>query len=330
MTRKAIVVGSAGQDGQLLSAQLERRGVEVLGCVRRSEAPAAGNQTVIDICDGGPVAALVKAFLPDEIYFLAAYHHSAEEGGYSFAEVLRRSLDVHSVALVNFLDAAALHALATRIFYAASSHVFGRPAEAVQNEQTPINPISAYGISKAAGLFACRHYRETHGLFVSVGILYNHESELRAEKFLSRKIACGVAAILRGETANLTLGNLDAVVDWGYAPDYTEAMQKILEATSPKDFVIASGKPHTVRDFARIAFESVGLDYANYVKSDPSIVNRDAGLLVGDPTLLTTTTGWRPTVDFSEMVRRLVMHETASDVGDAPDRAANLSSKASG
>ncbi|WJR76355.1 GDP-mannose 4,6-dehydratase [Bradyrhizobium sp. NP1] len=324
MTRKAIVVGSAGQDGQLLSAQLRRRGFEVLGCVRPSEtATSSSNQTTIDICAGDPVAALVKGFRPDEIYFLAAYHHSAEEGGYVFAEILRRSLDVHSVALVNFLDAAALHAPAARLFYAASSHVFGRPADGVQDERTPINPVSAYGISKAAGLFACRHYRETHGLFASVGILYNHESELRAEKFLSRKIARGVAAVLHGEAKGLTLGNLDTVVDWGYAPDYTEAMQKILEAASPGDFVIASGKPHTVRDFARIAFESVGLNYADHVKSDPSIVNRDAGLLVGDPTLLTTTTGWRPTVDFSEMVRRLVAHEISAK--DAPDRAANLS-----
>jgi GDPmannose 4,6-dehydratase len=325
MTPKAIVVGSAGQDGQLLTAQLKRRGFDVLGCVRSSEATTSNDQTTIDICASDRVAALIKDFRPDEIYFLAAYHHSAEESGHGFAEVLRLSLEVHSVALVNFLDAATLHGPAARLFYAASSHVFGRPTEGVQNEQTPINPVSAYGISKAAGLFACRHYRETHGLFASVGILYNHESELRAEKFLSRKIARGVAAILRGEAKSLTLGNLDTVVDWGYAPDYTAAMQKILQAASPGDFVIASGKPHTVRDFARIAFGSVGLDFADYVKSDPSIVNRDAGILVGNPNHLATTTGWRPTVDFPEMVRRLVMHETASEAGNAPEWAANLS-----
>src|SRR5262245_1614095 len=279
MTRKAIVVGSSGQDGQILSKQLESRGTEVLGCVRRSAAAANSKHITIDICAADQVATLVKSFRPDEIYFLAAYHHSAEEGGYGFAEVLRRSLDVHCVALVNFLDAVAVHAPTARVFYAASSHVFGRPDKGVQNEQTPINPVSAYGISKAAGLFACRHYRETYGLFASAGILYNHESELRSEKFVSRRIARGVAAIVRSEAKGLTLGNLDATVDWGYAPDYTDAMQKILAAAEPGDFVIASGKPHTVRDFAQIAFESVGLDYADYVRCDPSVVNRDAGHL---------------------------------------------------
>jgi GDPmannose 4,6-dehydratase len=314
MTRKAIVVGSAGQDGRLLTSQLKRRGYATVGCVRPSGASGAPNpeQTTIDVCASDSVVALVTGFEPDEIYFLAAHHHSAEESSGNFVEILQQSLDVHTVALANFLESIRRHSPDTRLFYAASSHIFGRPGSDVQNELTPVNPVSAYGISKAAGLFACRHYRETYGTFASVGILYNHESELRPTKFLSRKIARGVAAIARGEAESLTLGNLDAVVDWGYAPDYTDAMQKILEAPVPGDFIVASGKQHTVRDFARIAFEAIGLDYTEYVESDPSIINRDAGVLVGNPAHLIETTGWQPTTDFPGMVRNLVKHEMAS------------------
>jgi GDPmannose 4,6-dehydratase len=314
MTRKAIVVGSAGQDGQLLCSQLSRRGYDVVGSVRA--APAGGSsevrQVAIDISSQAAVSALVADVVPDEIYFLAAFHQSATDDPGDFSELIRKSLDVNTISLVNFLDAIRGHSAATRLFYAASSHIFGLPQSTVQDEQTPINPVSAYGISKAAGLFACRHYRASYGTFASVGILYNHESELRAAKFISRKIARGAAAIKLGEAKTLTLGNLDAVVDWGYAPDYTDAMQKILQAPKPDDFVVASGQPHTVRDFARIAFEAVELDFSRYVISDDTVLRRTSGALIGNPAHLTRTTGWRPSTDFPGMVRHLVKHEMAS------------------
>ena len=313
MTRKAIVVGSAGQDGQFLCSQLRQRGYEVVGCVR--EVPASStsgiSEVVVDIRAQAAVSALVAGTLPDEVYFLAAFHHSATDDTGDFSELLSRSLDINTISLVNFLQAIRAHSPETRLFYAASSHVFGHPQSAVQDERTPINPVNAYGVSKAAGLFACRHYRSL-GTFASVGILYNHESELRPAKFVSRKIARGAAAIKHGHATTLTLGNLDAVVDWGYAPDYTDAMQKILQAPHADDFVIASGKPHTIGEFARIAFEAVDLDFTRYVVADGAVVNRNTAALIGNPAHLIGTTGWRPTADFASMVRYLVKHEMAS------------------
>jgi GDPmannose 4,6-dehydratase len=314
MTRKAIVVGSAGQDGQLLCAQLHQRGYEVVGCVRA--APSGGGSEIkhvtLDIGSRAAVSELVAGIVPDEIYFLAAFHQSATDDPGDFSELIRKSLDINTMSLVNFLEAVRSHSAATRLFYAASSHIFGLPQSTVQDERTPINPVSAYGISKAAGLFACRHYRESYGTFASVGILYNHESELRAAKFLSRKIARGAASIKLGRTKTLTLGNLDAVVDWGYAPDYTEAMQKILQAPKADDFIVASGQPHTVRDFARIAFEAVDLDFSRHVIADDRVVRRTTGALIGNPAHLIGTTGWRPSTDFPGMVRHLVNFEMTS------------------
>jgi GDPmannose 4,6-dehydratase len=314
MTRTAIVVGSAGQDGQLLRSQLRQRGYNVVGCVRKASVNGSSEakDVAIDISSQVTVSELVANILPDEIYFLAAFHQSATDNVVDFSQLIRESLDVNTISLVNFLEAIRGRSAATRLFYAASSHIFGLPRSTVQDEQTPINPVSAYGISKAAGLFACRHYRASHGIFASVGILYNHESELRSAKFLSRKIARGVASIKLGAAKTLTLGNLDAVVDWGYAPDYTDAMQKILQTQEPDDFIVASGQPHTVEDFARIAFEAVDLDFNRYVISDDNVVRRNTGALIGNPEHLMKTTGWRPTTDFPTMVRNLVKHEMAS------------------
>lgn len=313
MTRKALVVGSAGQDGQFLCSQLRKRGYAVLGCAREGGAAVESTieQVAIDIRAKTAVSEFVAKHRPHEIYFLAAFHHSATDDAGDFSEILQKSLEVNTTSLVNFLQAVRAHSPETRLFYAGSSHIFGLPRVAVQDERTPINPISAYGISKAAGLFACRHYRE-QGIFASVGILYNHESELRPAKFVSRKIARGAVAVKRGEATTLKLGNLDAVVDWGYAPDYTDAMQKILQASHADDFVVASGKPHTIREFAKVAFEELGLDFSRYVISDNNLINRSTGALIGNPEHLIKTTGWRPTADFSSMVRGLVRHEMAS------------------
>lgn len=310
MTRKALIVGSSGQDGRLLWKQLEERGYDVAGWTSRglvgSRFPAGAQTNGIN--DPDAVAELVRLLCPDEIYFLAAHHHSSEEGDENSGNVFRRSIDTHVLALVNFLEAVRTGSPASRLFYAASSHIFGSPTGTLQDESTPINPESPYGISKAAGIFTCRHYRNAYGVHAAAGILYNHESPLRPDRFLSRRISQGVARIKRGQSDNLVLGNLDAVADWGYAPDYTDAMQRILAAPAD-DFVIATGKPHTVRDFARIAFDTAGLDYRAYVMSDASVLRRSHGILVGSPAHLMTVTNWQPSLNFEDMVRHLVMHE---------------------
>jgi GDPmannose 4,6-dehydratase len=311
MTRKAIIVGSRGQDGQLLWSQLESRGYTLVGWTREGvngiALPVAMQSASIQ--DAAAVANVVDFFRPDEIYFLAAHHHSAEEASDNPAELFRHSIDVHVLALVNFLEAIRRHSPAAHLFFAASSHVFGTPANDTQDESTLINPESAYGISKAAGIFACRHYRKYERVFAACGILYNHESWLRSEKFLSRKISLGVARIKRGLQTKLILGNLEAVADWGYAPDYVEAMRLILAAPRPDDFVVATGKAHTVREFAHSAFDSVGLDYKLYVVPDRDLVPSRPGRLIGSPSHLASTTGWEPKMAFGDMVRSLVAHE---------------------
>lgn len=314
MTRKAIIVGSRGQDGQLLWSQLEHRGYTLIGWT--NDGPL-GRDLPANLCgtsieDEAAVASLVGHFRPDEVYFLAAHHHSAEEAAGDSPHLFRRSFDVHVNALVNFLEAIRHRSPASRLFYAASSHIFGSPACELQDESTPIFPESPYGISKAAGLFTCRHYRHTYGIFAAAGILYNHESPLRPDKFLSRRICRGVAQIKHGQQDKLVLGNLDTIADWGYAPDYTEAMFLILAAPVADDFVVATGKPHTVRDFARIAFAVAGLDYEQFICLDPAVVHRSHRPLVGNPTHLMQTTGWKPSIDFVRMVQHFVTRELAA------------------
>jgi GDPmannose 4,6-dehydratase len=233
---------------------------------------------------------------------------------------MRRSLEVHVVGFVNVLEALCCAAPRSRVFYAASSHVFGSTNSATQNEDTPFEPRDAYGISKAAGILVCRAYRERRGLHVSAGILYNHESAYRSAEFVSQRIVRGArdarAAYDRGETYSIRLGNLNAVADWGYAPDYVDAMVKMLGLPEPGDYVIATGIPHTVADFARIAFEKVGLPWQAYVKEDPSLIRKQTPTLVGNASKLARATGWRPTVSFDEMIDILLVGASH----DAPSR----------
>ena len=305
--RKVIVVGSRGQDGTLLCRQLADRQCSVIEVARNLAVPAIGK--ALDILDADAVARLVGTAAPDEIYYLAAHHQSAEEKIAGEASLFRDSLNVNVMGLVNFLDAARLHAPQCRIFYAASSHVFGTPSSSPQDESTPLNPENVYGIAKTAGIHACRYFRSQHGLFAATGILFNHESVLRDAKFLSRKVAVAVARIKRGKADQLVLGNLDARVDWGYAPDYVEAMQRILAADQPGDFVVATGETHSVRELAEKAFAHAGLDYRKYVQADASLVDASRPVLAGSAARLKGATGWAPTKSFDDMIVELVDHE---------------------
>jgi GDPmannose 4,6-dehydratase len=305
--RKIIVIGSRGQDGALLCRQLADRNCSVTEVARGIALPATGKP--LDILDADAVNDLVGTVAPDEIYYLAAHHQSAEEKVSGEALLFRDSLNVNVMGLVNFLDAARLRAPQSRIFYAASSHVFGTPSSSPQDESTPLNPENVYGIAKTAGIHACRYYRRQHGLFASTGILFNHESVLRSPKFLSRKIAVAVARIKQGRADHVVLGNLEARVDWGYAPDYVEAMQRILATDQPGDFVVATGETHSVRELAEKAFGHAGLDYRKHVKADASLVDSSRPVLTGNASLLKDATGWVPTKSFDDMIVELVEHE---------------------
>lgn len=312
MSAPVLIIGSAGQDGRLLAEQLAGQGRTVIACTRDSIGGPGLAPERPCLYDPQWVARLVGQIRPAEVYYLAALHHSAEETAGNDGTVFAAMLAVNTQGVVNVLEAIRRQSPATRLFYAASAHVFGCPTASPQDEDTPISPTTPYGISKAAGMFACRHYREAHGLFAVTGILYNHESILRPQRFLSAKIARAVAEIRAGIRQELVLGNLDAVADWGYAPNYTQAMQAMLSQDTARDFVIATGIAHTVREFAEIAFARAGLDYRDHVCTDPSLLQCNHGALVGDPARLQRATGWRPSITFEAMVHALVDYQLAA------------------
>jgi GDPmannose 4,6-dehydratase len=266
----------------------------------------SGLPAEVDVRDPTHVDALMQQLCPDEVYYLAAFHHSSEDVPLGDAALYRRSHEIHVDGLLNFLESARRHAPRTRLFYAASSLIFGDPAQVPQDETTSIHPQCLYGITKATGCHLMRHYRNRHGLFACNGILYNHESPLRAERFVTQKIITAAIDIQRGRSTRLVLGDLSSATDWGYAPDYVAAMHAILLADNADDYVIATGISHTVQEFVETAFGLLGLDWKQYVSEDRSILVRKRGRLVGNPAKLARATGWKPSVDLKEMIRRLL------------------------
>jgi GDPmannose 4,6-dehydratase len=305
--KRVIIVGSAGQDGRILFDQLQRDGAEVLGIARngiRSTKPHG--QKTLDIHTRAEVAEAVRLWNPSEIYYLAAFHHSSQDETGDDAVLFERSFAVHVFGLINFCEAMKQHAPNTRLFYAASSLVFGDPVESPQTEATSFSPRCPYGISKAAGMQCCRYYRRAHNLFAASGILYNHESHYRRENFVSQKIIRGARAIAAGRQDKLVLGDLSARIDWGFAPDFVRAMRALLALPEPDDFIIATGETHSVQEFVEIVFEKLDLDWRQYVEENPALLTRKAALRVGNPARLQARTGWQPSVTFEEMIARLI------------------------
>lgn len=311
---KAIIVGSSGQDGTLLYEKLEKANYELIGLdtgsIRTNQNSALPGP--LNICDADAVGSLINFYKPDEVYHLAAFHHSSEDSEIEAGKLWELSYNVNTASLHHFLEAIRLYSPSTKIFYAASSHIFGNPLNDLQDESTPINPVSVYGITKAAGLFLCRLYRKTYGIYSATGILYNHESMYRSEKFITAKIIHSAIRIKRAEQKQLVVGNLNAVADWGYAPDYVNAMKKILELSEPDDFVIATGENHTVKEFIEIAFNVAGLDWERFVEEKEDVLTRQGAVLIGNSNKLRTSTGWKPTVTFEEMVQSLVSQFSAN------------------
>lgn len=302
MSRKAIIVGSAGQDGRLLAAHLAERNYAIVGVTRSSH----------DILNPAQVQALVREFAPDEIYYLAAYHHSAEAKQDAEDELLWQSYAINVVGLGNFLHAVLESKRECGVFYASSSHVFAGGSLEPLDEESSRQPVSIYALTKQAGMQLSAFYRAQYGLRASTGILFNHESPFRASTFLSKQIAMAAARISRTGEGELVLGTTEAVVDWGAAKDFVDAMHKVIQLPQGNDFVIATGHPHTVADFARAAFEHVGLDYRKYLRIVPSKVMRPAATRIGNPAKLMRFTGWRVRTDFRQMVANLVDFELAA------------------
>ena len=296
MKRKAIIVGSNGQDGQLLAKHLTYKNYELTLLSRLN----------FDITNVFDVSNIIEDVMPDEIYFLAAYHHSAEDIHEPDNLIFKKSFEINVTALSHFLDSIVKINPKARLFYASSSHIFSDYNGEIQNENTIKNPGNIYAISKHAGMMACGYYRERKKVFASCGILYNHESSVRSPNFLSRKVTKAAVEIKRKWKEKLILGNLDARVDWGYAPDYVDAMHRILQSDMAADYIVASGELHTVRQLVEIAFTHVGLDYRNHVLEQDGLVSKSFETRVGDPSRLIRDTGWQPTISFEEMIRQLV------------------------
>jgi GDPmannose 4,6-dehydratase len=327
--RKALVTGISGQDGSYLAELLLGKGYEVHGIVRRSSSfntdridhlyrdPHESGVRLFthygDLTDPVALTKLLYELQPDEIYHLGAQSHVRV----SF-DIPEYTFDVTGGGTLRLLEAIRESGVQTRFYQASSSEMYGSAAPP-QSETTPFHPRSPYAVSKVAAYWLAVNYREAYGMYACNGILFNHESERRGETFVTRKITRAVARIKHGMQDKLYLGNLEAKRDWGYAPDYVEAMWLMLQADAPDDYVIATGETHSVRDFVELAFSHAGLDWQAHVEIDPRYFRpSEVDVLQGDSTKARERLGWTPKVGFEELVTLMV----DADVGALEDQLA--------
>lgn len=315
--KKALVTGVTGQDGSYLAQMLIDKGYEVHGLIRRSSTintrrldrlwrdPHETNVRYFnhygDLADSGSLVNLIRELEPDEIYNLGAQSHVKV----SF-EIPEYTSDVTGVGSARILEAIRASGGNIRFYQASSSEMFGASAPP-QNENTPFHPRSPYGVAKVFSYWMTVNYREAHDMYACNGILFNHESERRGETFVTRKISRAVARIKAGLQEKLYLGNLDAKRDWGYAPEFVEAMWLMLQQDRPDDYVIATGEAHTPREFCQVAFDHVNLDWEKYVEVDPRYYRpSEVDYLLGDPSKAKRELGWEPKTKFIDLVKLMV------------------------
>jgi GDPmannose 4,6-dehydratase len=320
MDKVALITGITGQDGSYLAELLLSKGYIVHGIIRRSSSfntgriihlfqdPHVDNQRFIlhygDLLDASRLAQLISKIKPHEVYHLGAQSHvkvSFDEPDYS--------VEVDALGTLRLLEAIrnAPNAHSIRFYQASSSEMYGKVLEVPQNENTPFYPRSPYACAKVFSFFQSVNYREAYRLHISNGLLFNHESPRRGETFVTRKITRGLARILSGKDQKIYLGNLDAKRDWGYAKDYVEAMWLMLQQDQPDDYVIATGKTWSVRQFLTLAFELVGLDWQDFVEFDPAYLRpAEVDYLIGDASKAKQKLGWEPKTSFDELVYIMV------------------------
>ena len=333
--KKALITGITGQDGSYLTELLLKKGYEVHGIIRRSSSfntfridhlykdESILNKSLFlhygDLTDSSNLNRLVEKIQPDEIYNLGAQSHVHV----SF-ELPEYTAEVDGVGTLRFLDAIRETGIKTKFYQASTSELYGKVQEIPQTEQTPFYPRSPYGVAKLYAHWIVVNYREAYDIFACNGILFNHESERRGKTFVTRKISVAVAKIMLGLQDSLSIGNLDAKRDWGYAPEYCEGMWRMLQAEKPDDYVMATGETHTVREFIEESFdvlgeeiiwEGEGIDEKGILKSSGQMVVNinpryfrptEVDLLIGDPSKAKTNLGWVPKVTFAELVKIMV------------------------
>lgn len=324
--KTALITGITGQDGSFLAEWLLEKGYRVFGLARRESWYRPNSATHIadridvlfgDMAEGVDIASAIQDSKPDEIYNLA----SQSRPGESWARA-PETLLVNALGAIRLFEAVRHNCPACRVYHASSSEMFGQAATAPQNEETPFNPVNPYAAAKVYAHQMARIYRESYGLFIANGILFNHESERRPLHFLTQKIAYGAACAALGisdspdlnemgrpivQHGKLALGNLEIARDWGYAGDFVRAMWLMLQQDHPDDFVIGTGRLHTLRDLCETAYRSVDRNWRDSVVSDPALVRPlESGQTLADPSKARQRLGWHPTVSFEEMVQKMV------------------------
>ncbi|GGL19617.1 GDP-mannose 4,6-dehydratase [Mangrovihabitans endophyticus] len=320
MARRALITGITGQDGSYLAEHLLNEGYQVWGLIRGQANPRkvrvsrlASELSFVDgdLMDQSSLVSAVEKVQPDEVYNLGAISFVpmswqqpelvTEINGMGVLRVLE------AIRMVSGLGASRNGGTQIRFYQASSSEMFGKAVETPQRESTPFHPRSPYGVAKAYGHFITRNYRESFGMYAVSGMLFNHESPRRGAEFVTRKISLAVARIKQGFQDKLHLGNLEAVRDWGFAGDYVRAMHLMLQQPEGGDYVIGTGQMHSVRDAVEIAFAHVGLNWQDHVVIDPALVRpAEVEVLCADPAIANARLGWKPTVNFPELMRMMV------------------------
>jgi GDPmannose 4,6-dehydratase len=309
----AIITGVTGQDGSYLSELLLSKDYIVVGVCRRTSSPNFSRIKYLlknknfkieysDLSDLSSLIRLIQKYKPDEFYNLAAQSFVKA----SFDQPIYTA-EATGIGVLNCLEAIRLTSPATKFYQASSSEMYGKVHEIPQKITTPFHPRSPYGAAKVFGHYMTVNYRESYNIFACCGILFNHESQRRGEEFVTRKISLAVNKIKKGIQKELFLGNLEAQRDWGHAQDYVYAMWLMLQQDEPRDYVVATGETHTVREFCDIAFKRVGLDYKDYVKVDPEFYRpAEVDILLGDPSETKRLLGWQPKISFEDLVHMMV------------------------
>ena len=306
MGKVAIISGISGQDGTYLSRLLLKKKYKVFGISNPKNKTKIKAKNIniekIDLNNFKKISQLIKKIKPDEFYHLAAQSFI----NYKFEdEFFKLNPNINGTHYI--LSSINKYSPKTKFYFAASSEIFGDTNSFPQSEKNQFNPRSAYGISKVAGFHLTKNYRDAYNLFSCSGILYNHESPLRNENFVSRKITSSIARILAKKQKKLVLGNINSKRDWGYAEDYVEAMWKMLQLKKPQDFVIGTGKMHSVKDFLKIAFQHVSLDYRKYIKFDKKLLRpKDNTVLQANPKKAKRILNWKPKTNFKQLVHKMV------------------------
>ena len=317
MAKRALITGVTGQDGSYLAEFLLEREYEVIGMVRRSStlnferiAHIQDKLTLVpgDLLDEGSLISVLSEYKPEEIYNLAAQSFVQT----SFGQPVLTG-ETTALGVTRMLEAIRFTNRDVRFYQASSSEMFGKVVEVPQSEATPLYPRSPYGVAKVYGHWMTINYRESYDLHASSGILFNHESPRRGLEFVTRKVTNAVARIKLGLQDTVSLGNLDAQRDWGYAADYVEAMWLMVQADAPDDYVIATGETHTVRELCEVAFTAVGLQMEDHVVLDERFLRpAEVDLLVGDASKAEQKLGWERTVGFRELVEMMVESDLAA------------------